>query len=256
MASPILKIDVLTLFPGMFSGYFDESIMKRAREKRILDLSLHNLRDWAMDRHRKVDDTPYGGGAGMVMRADVVHAAVESLRCEGSHVVLLSPQGTLLTQDVAKRLGRPGHLILVSGHYEGLDERVRELVIDEEISVGDFVISNGTLAAMLLIDAVTRLLPGVVGDERSVSEDSFYHGILDYPHYTRPRVFRGHAVPDALLSGDHEVIRKWRRREALLRTLERRPDLLARAELSEEDRRLLKEIQTQRRTRNENHRGS
>lgn len=242
MASQQLKIDVVTLFPGMFTGYFDESIMKRAREKGLLDLSIHNLRDWAVDRHKTVDDTPYGGGAGMVMMVSVIDAAMERLRRKDSHVVLLSPQGRVLDQELAKRLSRMTHLILISGHYEGVDERVRDLLVDEEISIGDFVISNGSLAAMLLIDAVVRLLPGVVGDERSVREDSFYEGLLDYPQYTKPRVFRGREVPEVLISGDHEKVRQWRRREALRRTLARRPDLIARAELSQEDRELLREL--------------
>jgi len=242
MAPQQLKIDVVTLFPGMFTGYFDESIMKRAREKGILDLSIHNLRDWAVDRHKTVDDKPYGGGAGMVMMVSVIDAAVESLRRKESHVVLLSPQGRVLDQELAKRLSHLTHLILISGHYEGVDERVRDLLVDEEISIGDFVISNGSLSAMLLIDAVVRLLPGAVGDERSVREDSFYHGLLDYPHYTKPRVFRGHEVPEVLISGDHEKVRRWRRREALRRTLARRPDLLAKATLSQEDRELMREL--------------
>ncbi|MCX6338432.1 MAG: tRNA (guanosine(37)-N1)-methyltransferase TrmD [Candidatus Aureabacteria bacterium] len=242
MASQQLKIDVLTLFPGMFTGYFDESIMKRAREKGALDLSIHNLRDWAVDRHKTVDDTPYGGGAGMVMMVSVIDAAMERLRRKESHVVLLSPQGRVLDQGLAKRLSRMTHLVLISGHYEGVDERVRDLLVDEEISIGDFVISNGSLAAMLLIDAVVRLLPGVVGDERSIREDSFYEGLLDYPQYTKPRVFRGREVPEVLISGDHEKVRRWRRREALRRTLARRPDLIARAELSREDRELMREL--------------
>jgi tRNA (guanine37-N1)-methyltransferase len=242
MPSPELTIDVLTLFPGMFTGYFDESIMKRAREGGIVALAVRNLRDWAVDRHRKVDDTPYGGGAGMVMMVDVICAAVESLRQEKSRVVLLSPQGRVFDHASAKRLSQTGHLILISGHYEGVDDRVRGLLVDEEVSVGDFVLSNGSLAAMLVIDAVVRMLPGAVGDERSVREDSFYSGLLDYPHYTKPRIFRGLEVPEVLLSGDHEKIRRWRRREALRRTLECRPDLLARAALSEEDRKLLEEI--------------
>ena len=242
MASQRLKIDVVTLFPGMLKGYFDESIMKRARENGFLDLSIHNLRDWAVDRHKSVDDTPYGGGAGMVMMAPVIDAALEHLRRKDSRVALLSPQGKVLDQEMAKRLSRMTHLILISGHYEGVDERVRELLVDEEISIGDIVISNGSLAAMLLIDAVVRLLPGVVGDERSVREDSFYEGLLDYPQYTKPRVFRGREVPEVLVSGDHEKVRLWRRREALRRTLERRPDLIAKAKLSEEDRALILEL--------------
>lgn len=242
MASQRLKIDVVTLFPGMFKGYFDESIMKRARANGFLDLSIHNLRDWAVDRHKSVDDTPYGGGAGMVMMAPVIDAALEHLRREDSRVVLLSPQGKALDQEMAKRLAGMTHLVLISGHYEGVDERVRELLVDEEISIGDIVISNGSLAAMLLIDAVVRLLPGVVGDERSVREDSFYEGLLDYPQYTKPRVFRGREVPEVLVSGDHEKVRLWRRREALRRTLDRRPDLVAKARLNDEDRELIREL--------------
>lgn len=237
-----MKIDVLTLFPGMFSGYFDESIMRRAREKGVLDLSIRNLRDWAEDRHRSADDAPYGGGAGMVMLVEVLAAAVGALRGEGSRVVLLSPQGKPLDHACARRLAGEGHLILVSGHYEGIDERARRLLVDEEISIGDYVVSNGSLAAMVLIDAVVRLLPGAVGDSRSVEEDSFSGGILDYPHYTRPRSFRGIDVPEVLLSGDHDKIRRWRRREALRATWERRPDLLERAALTDEDRALLREI--------------
>lgn len=248
MASPKLTIDILTLFPGMFAGYFDESIMGRVREKGILDLAVRNLRDWSTDRHRKVDDTPYGGGAGMVMMVEVVHAAVSSLRKSGSRVVLLSPQGRRFDQALAKELARERHLILICGHYEGVDERVRELLVDDEISVGDFVISNGALAAMLVIDATARLLPGAVGDERSVQEDSFYDGLLDFPHYTRPPLFQGLEVPDVLRAGDHEKVRRWRRREALKRTMERRPDLLAHARLSEEDRELLRAIEQEKHT--------
>lgn len=242
MGSRKLRIDVLTLFPGMFSGYFEQSIMGRARERGILDLGIHNLRDWAVDRHRSVDDKPYGGGAGMVMMVNVIHAAVQSLRRKGSHLVLLSPRGELLTQNRVKGLLKHEHLILVCGHYEGVDERVRELDVDEEISIGDYVLSNGALAAMVLIDSVVRLLPGVLGDGCSAVEDSFYRGLLDYPHYTRPRLFLGHKVPDILLSGNHEKIRRWRRREALRNTLQRRPDLLERARLTREDAELLEEI--------------
>ncbi len=237
-----MKIDVLTLFPGMFAGYFDQSIMKRAREKGLLDLAVHNLRDWAEDRHRSVDDKPYGGGAGMVMMVDVIHSAVQSLRRDGSRVILLSPQGRTLDQGLSGSLLEYSHLILVCGHYEGVDERVRDCVVDEEISIGDYVISNGSLAAMLLVDSVARLVPGAVGDSRSVMEESFYNGLLDYPQYTRPRDYLGHEVPDVLLSGNHEEVRKWRRREAFLKTRRRRPDLLDRAVLSREDRELIKEI--------------
>ncbi|MEJ2744401.1 MAG: tRNA (guanosine(37)-N1)-methyltransferase TrmD [bacterium] len=220
-------------------------MMKRARENGFLDLTIHNLRDWAADRHKSVDDKPSGGSAGMVMMAPVIDSALGALRREESRVVLLSPQGRVLDQEMAKRLSLTKHLILISGHYEGVDERVRELLVDEEISIGDIVISNGTLAAMLLIDAVVRLLPGVVGDARSIREDSFYEGLLDYPQYTKPRVFRGCEVPEVLVSGDHEKVRRWRRREALRRTFERRPDLIAKARLSDEDREFIRELSEQ-----------
>lgn len=226
----------------MCEAYFTQSIMKRAREKGVLDLRVRNLRDWAIDAHRSVDDAPYGGGAGMVMKVEVICRAVEDLRRSCSRVVLLSPQGSRLNYPSAKRLSREKHLILLSGHYEGVDERVRRLVTDEEISIGDYVLSNGTLASMILLDVVARFIPGVVGDRRSVEEDSFSRGILDYPHYTRPRVFRDLEVPAVLLSGDHEKIRRWRRREALKKTWERRPELLSGAALSDSDRRALEEI--------------
>lgn len=237
-----MKIDVLTLFPGMFDGYFDQSIMKRARENGLLDLAIHNLRDWTEDRHRSVDDKPYGGGAGMVMMVDVIHSAVQSLGRDGGRVILLSPQGRTLDQGLSGSLLKYNHLILVCGHYEGVDERVRDCVVDEEISIGDYVISNGSLAAMLLVDSVVRLIPGAVGDSRSVVEESFFNGLLDYPQYTRPRDYLGHEVPEVLLSGNHEEVRKWRRREALRKTRRRRPDLLGRATLGREDREFLKEM--------------
>lgn len=242
MSSRRLTIDVLTLFPGMFKGYFEESIMKRARGKGIFDLTVHNLRDWAVGKHKSVDDKPYGGGAGMVMMVSVIHAAVLSLRREGSRVVLLSPQGRMLDQGTAKSLREYKQLILICGHYEGVDERVLDLAVDEEISIGDYVISNGSLAAMLLIDSVVRLIPGALGDERSAVQDSFYDGLLDYPQYTRPCTFKNFEVPDVLLSGDHKRIKRWRRREALRKTWLRRPGLLERANLSGEDRKLLEEI--------------
>jgi tRNA (guanine37-N1)-methyltransferase len=226
----------------MFKGYFDESIMKRAQEKGILNLQIHNLRDWATDSHRSVDDKPYGGGAGMVMMVDVIGRAVEDLREAGSRVVLLSPQGELLKQSIAEELAGEDRLILISGHYEGVDERVRELLVDREVSIGEFVISNGSLAAMVLVDAVVRLLPGVVGDSRSVREESFTDGILDYPQYTRPRTYGGLDVPAVLLEGDHKKIARWRRREALRKTLMQRPELLEKASLSDEDRELLEQL--------------
>ncbi len=239
----MMKIDILTLFPEMFKGPFDVSIIKRAREKGLLDISVTNIRDFAHDKHRIVDDYPFGGGAGMVMKPEPVFAAVEFVRSrsgqESAKVVLLCPQGRVFNQEMAKDLSKEPHLILICGHYEGIDERVREKLIDEEISIGDFVLTGGELPAMVIVDAVARLIPGVLGEEESYANDSFYEGLLEYPQYTRPREFAGMKVPDILLSGDHEKIRQWRRKMSLQRTLERRPDLLKIDDLSEEDRKLL-----------------
>jgi tRNA (guanine37-N1)-methyltransferase len=222
----VLKIDVLTLFPGMFAGPFDESIVKRARESGALELGLVDIRKFATDRHRTTDDTAYGGGPGMVMKPEPLFAAVESVRSAASRVILLSPQGRLFKQAIALELSELSHLILLCGHYEGVDERVREHLIDEEISIGDYVLTGGELAAMVLVDAVTRLLPGVLGSDESLLEESHSSGLLEYPQYTRPAEFRGWTVPDVLLSGNHAEIARWRRRQALERTLERRPDLV------------------------------
>jgi tRNA (guanine37-N1)-methyltransferase len=221
-----MKIDVLTLFPGMFSGPLDESIVQRARAKGILDLRVHNLRAWTHDRHRTVDDRPFGGGPGMVLKCEPIFEAVEQLRGAETVVVLLSPAGRLFSQQVAGQLaGRP-HLVLICGSYEGVDERVREALIQEELSIGDYVLTNGNLPALVVIDAVTRLLPGVLGKDQSALDESFSHGLLEYPHYTRPAEFRGLRVPEVLLSGNHAGIEHWRREAARRRTLERRPDLL------------------------------
>jgi tRNA (guanine37-N1)-methyltransferase len=242
MVSQSRQIDILTLFPGVFGDYCNESIIKRARESGLIKLAIHNIRDWAVDKHRSVDDKPYGGGAGMVMMVNILHAAIKAVRSPEARVILLSPQGRVLDQATAKRLSKIRHIVLVCGHYEGVDERVRELDIDEEISIGDYVLSNGTLAAMVLVDTVARLVPGVLGDERSAVEDSFYNGLLDYPQYTRPRSFEGLDVPEVLLSGNHREIALWRRRESLRRTHARRPDLLEKTQLSERDKKLLKAI--------------
>jgi tRNA (guanine37-N1)-methyltransferase len=217
---------VLTLFPAMFAGPLDESIIKRAREAGRLDLAIHNLRDYAHDRHNTVDDRPFGGGPGMLLKPEPIFEAVESLAREGTRVILLSPAGRRFDQAVAGELAGLEHLLLVSGHYEGFDERVREQLADDELSIGDYVLTNGALPVMVIIDAVTRLLPGVLGDEDSAREDSFSQGLLEYPQYTRPAEFRGMKVPEVLLSGNHAEIARWRAEQARLRTRERRPDLL------------------------------
>lgn len=229
-----MKIDVLTLFPGMFAGPLDESIIKRARAKGILELGIHNLRDWTHDRHRTVDDKPFGGGPGMLLKPEPIFEAVEQLGNERTKVILLSPSGRAFKQAMARELAKEEHLLLVTGHYEGFDERVREHLADDEISIGDFVLTNGALPAMVVIDAVTRLLPGVLGDDESSRDESFSHGLLEYPHYTRPADFRGMKVPEMLLSGHHAEIAKWRAEQAKLRTRERRPDLLEGGESEKE----------------------
>src|SRR5438876_7667464 len=221
-----MKIDVLTLFPAMFVGPLDESIIKRAREAGLLELAIHNLRDYAHDRHKTVDDRPFGGGPGMLLKPEPIFEAVEKLAQDATRVILLSPAGRTFNQLIARELAEARHLLLVSGHYEGFDERVREHLADDEISIGDYVLTNGALPAMVIVDAVTRLLPGVLGDEESAQEESFSHGLLEYPQYTRPAKFREMAVPEVLLSGHHAEIAKWRAEQARLRTRERRPDLL------------------------------
>jgi tRNA (guanine37-N1)-methyltransferase len=221
-----MKIDVLTLFPGMFAGPLDESIVKRAREAGLLDLRIHNLRDCAHDRHKTVDDRPFGGGPGMLLKPEPIFEAVENLTGDNTRVILLSPAGRTFNQAIAGELAQFEHLVLVSGHYEGFDERIRERLADDELSIGDYVLTNGALPVMVIIDAVTRLLPGALGDEESAHEESFSHGLLEYPQYTRPADFRGMKVPEVLLSGNHAQIARWRAEQARLRTQERRPDLL------------------------------
>ncbi len=221
-----MKIDVLTLFPGMFAGPLDESIIKRARQAGLLELQLHQLRDWTHDRHKTVDDRPFGGGPGMLLKPEPVFEAVESLRRENTRVVLMSPSGRKFDQSIARELAQQEHLLIVTGHYEGFDERIREALADDEMSIGDYVLTNGALPAMVVIDTVTRLLPGVLGDDASSSEESFSHGLLEYPQWTRPAEFRGMKVPEVLVSGNHAEIARWRAEQAKLRTKERRPDLM------------------------------
>lgn len=220
-----MKIDVLTLFPGMFAGPLDESIMQRARASGRLELSIHNLRDYTHDRHRTVDDKPFGGGPGMLLKPEPIFEAVERLARETTRVILLTPAGRRFDQSIARELAGCEHLLLICGSYEGFDERVRVALANDELSIGDYVLTNGALPAMVMIDAVARLLPGVLGDDSSATDESFSHGLLEYPQYTRPAEFRGMRVPDVLLSGDHAEIARWRAEQARARTRERRPDL-------------------------------
>ena len=210
----------------MFAGPLDESIIKRARSAGRLDLTLHQLRDWTHDRHKTVDDRPFGGGPGMLLKPEPIFEAVESLVRENTRVILLSPTGRKFDQSIARELAQQAHLLFVTGHYEGFDERIRESLADDELSIGDYVLTNGALPAMVVIDAVTRLLPGVLGDDASAIDESFSHGLLEYPQYTRPAEFRGMKVPDMLVSGNHAEIASWRLAQARVRTKERRPDLI------------------------------
>jgi tRNA (guanine37-N1)-methyltransferase len=235
-----MRFDIFTLFPEMFRGPVDESILARARARGLVEILLHNPRDVTTDRHHIVDDYPYGGGAGMVMKPEPLFAAVEAVY-ESGPIILLSPQGRLFTQAVARELMAEPRVTLLCGHYEGVDERVREHLVTDEVSIGDFVLTGGELAAMVIVDAVTRLLPGVLAPG-STEEESHTAGLLEYPQYTRPPEFRGWQVPDMLLSGNHAAIARWRRKESLRRTLLLRPDLLARADLSAQDRTLLAEL--------------
>ena len=219
-----MKVDVLTLFPAMFAGPLDESIISRARESGRLELVIHDLRDWTHDQHRTVDDEPYGGGPGMVLKPEPIFEAIEALTNDTTQVVMLTPQGEPFGLPKARALSAHGHLLLLCGSYEGFDERIRTRV-HHEISIGDYVLTNGALPAMVVIDAVTRLLPGVLGDDASSAEESFSEGMLEYPQYTRPADFRGMKVPEVLLSGNHAEIEKWRREQAAQRTAKRRPDL-------------------------------
>jgi|GEM_PF-40373 len=242
--SAVLRIDVVTIFPAMFAPFLEEGVLARAVKRGLLDVRIWDLRDFAKDKHRSTDDEAYGGGAGMVMLAEPVFACVEKLRDEGNdpYIMMTSPQGTRFDQDKARELAGRRHLVILCGRYEGFDERIRTGLVDEEVSVGDFVVSGGEVPAMLVIDAVTRMVEGVVGKQDSVVADSFYDGLLDYPHYTRPASFRGIDVPAVLISGHAEKIRKWRKLEALRATLTKRPDLLERAELDEEARTMLAKL--------------
>ena len=235
-----MKFDVLTLFPEMFEP-LRQSIIGRAEEKKLIDINLINIRDFSKDKHKKVDDTPYGGGAGMVMRADVVYEAYKSINDKDAKVIYLTPQGKVLNQKKVENLSKEKHLILLCGHYEGIDQRVIDKIVDEEISIGDYVLTGGEIPAMVLIDSVSRYVDGVLSED-STFEESFSHGILEYPQYTRPETFENIKVPEILQSGHHENINKWRRCQALKNTYKKRPELLEKAELSEEDKAYLLDI--------------
>ncbi|NLK33890.1 MAG: tRNA (guanosine(37)-N1)-methyltransferase TrmD [Gracilibacteraceae bacterium] len=240
-----MRIDILTLFPEMFEAVLKESIIGRAVDKKLLDLEFHNIRDYSDNKHKKVDDYPYGGGLGMIMQCQPIFAAVEAIReklGEKPHIILMSPQGRTFDQSKAEELSCYKNITIICGHYEGIDERVTEALVDEEISIGDFVLTGGEIAAMAVVDATCRLVPGVLKEDASYSVESFSQGLLEYPQYTRPPVFMGRPVPEILLSGHHENIEKWRRYQSLKRTYERRPDLLSKAELSQEDIKLLDKI--------------
>ncbi|QTL98457.1 tRNA (guanosine(37)-N1)-methyltransferase TrmD [Iocasia frigidifontis] len=240
-----MYFNILTLFPEMFNGPLNESMIGRAQENDLLDINIINIRDYASGKHQVTDDAPYGGGAGMVMKVEPVYKAWED-KCrnekDSSPVILMSPQGRKLNQEIVKDLSAQEGLTVICGHYEGFDDRIRSSIVTDEISIGDYVLTGGELAAMVLIDAVARMIPGVLGDENSVINDSFYNGLLDYPHYTRPRSFKGMEVPEVLLSGNHAEIDKWRQQESLKRTLLRRPDLMEVKTLTAEEIELLEDI--------------
>lgn len=239
----MMRIDILTLFPNMFTGVFNESILKKAQEKKAVSLNVINFRDFADNKHKTVDDYPYGGGAGMVLKPQPIFDAVAHVTkdSERPRIILLCPQGERYTQKKAEELAKEDHLVLICGHYEGYDERIREYLVTDEISIGDYVLTGGELGAMVIVDSVVQLLPGVLGNEASPVHDSFSSGLLEHPHYTRPADFRGMKVPDVLLSGNHRLIEEWREKQSLKRTFLRRPDLLENYPLTEKQKRWIEE---------------
>lgn len=242
-----MRFDILTIFPEIFRSPFEHSILKRAREAGLIEINLVNIRDFAVDKHRTTDDYPYGGGSGMVMKPEPIAKALRHAEEVGGkgRVILLSPAGKRFDQGIARRLSTEKHLVFICGRYEGIDERVRERFVDEELSIGDYILTGGEFPAMVIVDAVSRLIPGVLGCSESSEDESFSADMLEYPQYTRPPDFEGMKVPEVLLSGHHADVARWRRREALKKTLSVRPDLLEKAELSEEDRKLIKELEKQ-----------
>jgi tRNA (guanine37-N1)-methyltransferase len=248
-----MKFEIFTLLPEIFHPYLESSILQRARQRGLIDVHVHNIRDYTHDRHHTTDDTPYGGGGGMVMKPEPVFEAVESVLGFTSNptkptpvpVILLTPQGRVFTQRVAEELSGHERIALLCGRYEGVDERIREHLVTDEISIGDYVLTGGELPALMIIDAVSRLMPGVLGDPTGAEDDSHSMGLLEYPHYTRPPEFRGWQVPEILLSGDHGRIEKWRRKQALTRTFNKRPDMLEKAELSEEDQKIVEKLKSE-----------
>lgn len=239
-----MRFDVLSIFPEMLESPLNFSLLKKAREKGLIEIGLHNIRDWAKDKHRMTDDAPYGGGCGMVMKVDPVHQALVSVQESygRGEVILMTPQGETFSQKMAAELAVKDHLILVCGRYEGFDERIREHLADREISIGDYILTGGEISALVVIDAVSRLVPGVLGNDASAASESFSGGLLEYPQYTRPPEYQGWCVPDVLISGNHAEIERWQKVEALRRTLQRRPDLLDKARLSDEDLEILRKI--------------
>ncbi len=242
-----MKFDVLTLFPEMFEP-LKRSIIGKAVEKKLIDIHLVNIRDFSKDKHKKVDDTPYGGGAGMVMKADIVYDAIESVKTKNAKVIYLSPQGKVLDQKLIQELKKEEHLILLCGHYEGIDQRVIDKIVDEEISIGDYVLTGGEIPAMVLVDSVSRYVDGVLKDDSTV-EESFSNGLLEYPQYTRPEVFEGMEVPEVLKSGHHQNIEKWRREQALKVTFEKRPELLEKVDLTEDEQKFIENLNKDFKTR-------
>jgi tRNA (guanine37-N1)-methyltransferase len=242
-----MQFEVFTLLPDVFPPYLESSILQRARQRGLIDVRVHNIRNYTHDRHHTTDDTPYGGGGGMVMKPEPVFEAVESILGAPPQVpvILLTPQGRVFTQRVAEELARHERIALLCGRYEGVDERIREHLVTDELSVGDYVLTGGELPALVVIDAVSRLLPGVLGDPTGAQDDSHSMGLLEYPHYTKPPEFRGWKVPEILLSGDHAKIEKWRREQALTRTLKKRPDMIEKAELSKEDQKIVERLKSQ-----------
>lgn len=240
-----MRFDVLSIFPAMFASPLDYSVLKKARDKGLIEIKLHNIRDWARDKHKMTDDEPYGSGCGMVMKVEPVERALVEIKNPDMKpvVILMTPQGESFRQETAAQMAKEKQIVLICGRYEGVDERIRQHLIDKEISIGDYILTGGELAALVFIDAVSRLVPGVLGNARSIEGESFAHGLLEYPQYTRPADYKGWSVPEVLLSGNHAQIEQWRKIQSLKRTYKRRPDLLKNADLTDEERKMIKKIE-------------